>query len=61
MSIPKSNEVNSQARWAQRIAFLAQQGVNPSDIAQQNSHKDKNASDVVEATKEMCKSFPKAQ
>ena len=60
MPIPKSNEVNSQSRWAQRIAWLAQQGVNPADITSQKTHKDKSAKDVVEATKIMCQGFPKA-
>ena len=60
MSIPKSNESNSQSRWAQRIAWLAQQGVNPSDIAQQNAHKDETSDKVANVTEDMCRSFPKA-
>ncbi len=60
MAIPKSNEKNSQSRWAKRIAWLAQQGVSPSDIAKQNTCKDEKVSFVIEATKVMCRSFPKA-
>ncbi len=59
MLIPKSNGQNSQSRWARRIAWLAQQGVSPSDVASQDAHKDKPAKDVVEASKVMCQGFPK--